>query len=187
MSKYEDRKIKLPDRAELEEALQEALDVARSEGSHVALAGGVAMQLLGSPRLTKDVDFVADLELRGLTEVGRLVFDGVDGGQSLLASNGVEVDVIVRRDDYRDLYDKALNNADLVLGIPVLTPEYLAATKYASGRARDQDDLDFLIAERLCDEEKVGVILRRHLGHHTVREWRYFVEESKFRTKRGRR
>jgi hypothetical protein len=184
---YEDRKIRFPDRAELELALTETLDAADHEGVLAAVAGGVAMQLYGSPRLTHDVDIIASRELRSFVEVGRLEFDGVDGGQALRASNGVEVDVIVREDDFRLLYDAALDSRKKVRGVPTVAPEELAAIKFACGRARDFDDLDFLIAKKVVDVARVGVVLKKFLGPYAAREWGFFVKESRFRTKHGRR
>lgn len=71
--------------AELAQALQEVVDLAKKERVTVALVGGYAMQLYGSDRLTGDLDVTADKKIKALTEVGTLSF----GGVKAVAPNGV--------------------------------------------------------------------------------------------------
>jgi len=46
-------------------------EIAEREGIRIALCGGLAMQSYGSPRLTRDVDLVADARLSSLPSNGR--------------------------------------------------------------------------------------------------------------------
>ena len=80
------------------EAAQKAGQLAAQEEIEWALAGGLAMHLYGSPRLTKDVDIIASRDL-SLTPQHRLSF----GGSSYTLQVGryaVQIDWIVRNDGY---------------------------------------------------------------------------------------
>ncbi len=80
--------------AELQEAAAEVVAVMPPKS--VALAGGVALAVYGSNRLTSDLDVISDHFLREKSfkkrGSGTLTF----GGQSLFTPTGVPVDVIVR-------------------------------------------------------------------------------------------
>lgn len=145
------------------------------------LAGGLAMQIWGSPRLTADVDLVADHTpaRSGLS----LSFGGWRG----TASNGVQVDVIVRDDEWADLYTDAFNSAETVEGspLPVITPEYLVAMKMVAGRPKDEADVRFLVLTDDFDMETCRSIVRRHLGKYAVGDLRTIVDEAKWRRSRG--
>lgn len=91
----------------LDEATEQIAAIAKKEGARVALVGGLALQHYGSPRLTGDVDVVAEELLDGLRKGRQLSF----GGEATKAPNGVPVDVIVRADGYAALYQEALNRA----------------------------------------------------------------------------
>lgn len=127
-------------------AIQTARAVAAANGVEIALAGGVAMQYYGSPRLTKDVDFLASGPLATTTPLIPQRPIGF-GGTVYRDPNGTKVDWIVRSDDYQGLYEAALAGA--VAPEPgatkVLTPEYMAALKLAAGRATDVEDLKWLL------------------------------------------
>lgn len=170
---------------QVEEAIKELADLAKDQGVSVALAGGVAMQLYGSDRFTKDVDVVAAQTLEGLRETGSLTF----GGFSARTAAETPVDVILRDDAYTPLYEAALEVPRRIRGVelPVVSPDYLAAMKFAAHRGKDLDDLAFLVlaAPTILNMKKVRQIVGEYLGPYAVQEFNYFVEEV--RTMGGRR
>jgi hypothetical protein len=120
-----------------------------------ALAGGLAMHLYGSQRLTKDVDIIASQDL-SLTPRHRLSF----GGSSYLLQVGkyeVPIDWIVRSDGYQKYYRAALKGAvKLPNGLRIVMPEWLVILKLNAGRQRDFDDIVFLLKQqRLVDRPTV--------------------------------
>lgn len=141
------------------EAVQRVGQLAAQEEIEWAVAGGLAMHLYGSPRLTKDVDIIASNHL-SLTPQHRLSF----GGSSYTLEVGkyaVQVDWIVRNDGYQNYYRAALNDAiKLPNGIRIVTPEWLVILKYNAGRQKDLADIVFLLKEeslvnRLTVKQKV--------------------------------
>jgi hypothetical protein len=137
------------------EAAQKVGELAAQEEIEWALAGGLAMHLYGSHRLTKDVDIIASQNL-SLTPKHRLSF----GGSSYTMQVGkyeVPVDWIVRSDGYQKYYRAAISDAiKLPNGLRVVTPEWLVILKINAGRQRDFDDIVFLLKQqRLVDRPKV--------------------------------
>src|SRR6266545_3621223 len=126
------------------EAAQQAGRLAEQEEIEWAVAGGLAMHLYGSPRLTKDVDIIASRHL-SLEPQHRLAF----GGSSYTLQVGkyaVQVDWIVRSDGYQKYYRAALKDAiKLPNDIRIVTPEWLVILKYNAGRQKDLDDIVFLL------------------------------------------
>lgn len=169
---------RLPSHDELMDA---AAAVAQAAGGEeVALAGGLAMQVWGSPRLTGDLDVVAS---SGLGYQGpELSFGGVRTHE-----HEIELDVIVRDDEWRKLYAEALAEAVEVSGVPmpVIAPEYLAAMKMVAGRPKDEGDVRYLVLMGDFDRPKAEAIVRRHLGPYAVKEFRSLVEEAAWRRSRG--
>jgi len=125
-------------------AVNQLAKIAEREGIEWALAGGVAMHLYGSPRLTKDVDVISmkRLSLESIRPIGF-------GGESYEVSVGkkkIHVDWIVREDNYRQYYAQALRDATtLKNGLRLITTEWLAILKYIAGREKDLDDVVFLL------------------------------------------
>jgi hypothetical protein len=160
---------------DVEETLIEVFNLASQTHIDVALAGGVAMELLGSDRLTKDVDFVCSAILPTIKVTKHLSFGGVAG----LSSKGHPVDLIVRNDEYTELYEEALANAIASPDVPVkvIRPEYIAAMKMAAGRDKDELDLKKLIELKAISLPKTEDIIRRHLGRYAVREFKSLVDE----------
>jgi hypothetical protein len=118
----------------VEEAIAEVARVAKAEGVDVALIGGVAMEVYGSDRLTKDVDFAAEMYVPGMPILRELPY----GGFASETSRGQPVDVVVRDDEYADLYRSAIyDSINMDLPVKVVTPEHLAALKMAAGRGKD--------------------------------------------------
>lgn len=119
-----------------------------------ALAGGFAMHVYDSPRLSRDVDFIASAELSIKSEQ-KLEF----GGERYVLKVGkkeVPIDWIVRRDLFAVYYRAALSDADEIAGVKILTPEWLVITKYIAGRFKDQEDAVFLLRQpELVDRQKI--------------------------------
>lgn len=128
------------------EAAQKVGQLAAQEEIEWALAGGLAMHLYGSPRLTKDVDIVASRDL-SLTPHHRLSF----GGSSYTLQVGrytVQIDWIVRSDGYQKYYRAALEDAiELSNGLRLVKPEWLVILKINAGRQKDLDDIVFLLKQ----------------------------------------
>jgi hypothetical protein len=106
------------------EAARQAGQLAAREEVEWAVAGGLAMHLYGSPRLTKDVDIIASRNL-SLTPEHRLNF----GGSRYTLQVGkyeIPIDWIVRSDGYQKFYRAALKDAvKLANGLRIVTPEWL--------------------------------------------------------------
>jgi hypothetical protein len=137
------------------EAAQQAGRLAAQEEIEWALAGGLAMHLFGSPRLTKDVDIIAS-EYLPLTPEHRLNF----GGSRYTLQVGkyaIPIDWIVRSDGYQKFYRAALKEAvKLPNGLRLVTPEWLVILKFNAGRQKDLDDIVFLLRqEGLVDRPAV--------------------------------
>jgi hypothetical protein len=137
------------------EAVQQVGRLADQEEIQWAVAGGLAMHLYGSPRLTKAVDIIASEHL-SLTPQHRLTF----GGSSYTLQIGkytVQVDWIVRNDGYQKYYWAALKDAiELPNGLRVVTPEWLVILKLNAGRQKDFDDIVFLLKQqKLVDRPTV--------------------------------
>lgn len=162
---------------QIEEAISEVALLAKEQHVEVALVGGIAMQLYGSDRFTKDVDVAADGLLDGLEESGVLSF----GGVVARTSAGTEVDVILRNDSYADLYEDALVAPRRLRGVPlpVVSREHLAAMKFAAHRGKDLDDLAFLILETPLNIPRARKIIETHLGRYALNEYQVFVDETR--------
>jgi hypothetical protein len=167
------------------EATYQMAAILAAEGAHVALAGGLAMQLYGSDRYTKDVDLLSNQPILGLPSVKALAF----GGQQVEAPNGVPVDIIVRDDEYAPLYDKALSCADnsfAAVPVRVVRPEYLAAIKFAAGRAKDIDDLAYLVVKSsTINAGRVRPLIKQLLGVYGAREFDQLVLELRWKLEQG--
>lgn len=128
------------------EAAQQMGQLATQEEIDWAIVGGLAMYLYGSSRLTKDVDIIASKNL-SLTPQQRLRF----GGSSYTLQIGrynVQIDWIVRSDNYQKYYRAALNDAiELSNGLRLVTPEWLVILKLTAGRQKDLDDIVFLLRQ----------------------------------------
>lgn len=164
------KRVKFLDPAEVDEALAELAEIACECSCDVAIIGGVAMMVYGSDRLTKDVDVAAadDHPFRARLSVSRrLSF----GGIAALTRRKHPVDVVVREDEYRNLYNKAVESAvDQGLPLRVVTPEYLAALKMAAARDKDVSDLKTLIRLEVLDLVAARQIIRTYLGEYAARE-----------------
>lgn len=150
----------------IEQTIAEIAEIASRERSDVVLVGGVAMELYGSDRMTKNVDFASRTMLIGVKIVKPLSF----GGYAVLSPAGHPVDIIVRCDEYAALYDEAIDRATSAdLPVKVATPEYLAALKMAEGRDKDEMDLRTLIRLGVLDVARTRSIVKSYLGEYAAR------------------
>lgn len=134
-------------------------EVAEKERVSWALVGGLAMHLYGSDRLTKDVDIISDKLLSIETVVGNLKQGGVRY-EIETSNNRVSVDWIIRRDEARKFYEKALKDAVFIEKIPIISPEWLVILKYIAGRFKDQEDAVFLLSRKnLVDRTKIKTLI----------------------------
>ncbi len=121
-------------------------DIADRESVEFAVAGGLAMHLYGFERATKDVDFLANKRLP-VTVVRYLRFGG-ERFQIEIGGETIDVDWIMRRDNYKELYRQALTDATDIKQWRVLTPEWLVILKYIAGRAKDHLDILWLLQQK---------------------------------------
>jgi hypothetical protein len=148
-------------------ALQVAKQViaeAEAAGQRAALAGGMAMQLYGFTRATKDVDVVASdylsLKAHEPLEFGGRIY------KVRVGEKEIEVDWIVRSDDKRLVYEAALAGAEMTEhGFPIITPEWMVILKYLAGRGKDHIDLMWLLQQPgLVSREKVISLVESLMG-----------------------
>jgi len=169
---------KFLDPRQIEEALVQIRELTSLQNIGVALVGGAAMQLYGSDRLTKDVDFVAEAVPTGVIRKRKLTF----GGYVTETRTGIPVDFIVRRDDFASLYEDALLRArNMGVGVRVVRPEHLAAMKLVAQRDKDELDLKTLINSGHLDLKKAKSIIKKHLGAYAVLDFESYVLEAEWR------
>ncbi len=119
-----------------------------------ALAGGLAVILYGSDRLTKDVDIIASKILPLENDV--ILVQGGERYTIKTSNKIVAVDWITRSDEAKKFYERALKDAVMMQETPILTPEWLVILKYIAGRFKDQEDGVFLLKQdNLVDRNKI--------------------------------
>lgn len=157
------------------ETIETVAKLAKENDIDWALAGGLAVILYGSDRLTKDVDFIASKKLP-LESKGSLV----QGGEryTVKTSNKeVTVDWITRDDEAKKFYERALKDAVMIRETPVLSPEWLVILKYIAGRFKDQEDGVFLLKQKdLVDRNKVKQMIVEIGGNETWAVFRSGLE-----------
>lgn len=135
-------------------AVKKYAALAKKNDITFALVGGIAMHFYGSPRLTKDVDVIAS-GLLPIDSERRLGFGGARY-RVAIGKLDIPVDWIVRNDQARTFYEKALEEAYLLPnGLPIVTPEWLVVLKYIAGRFRDQQDAVFLLKQKKLTDRKL--------------------------------
>lgn len=150
-----------------EDSASEAIEIigklAEENGIDWALVGGLAMNLYGSDRLTKDIDVIADKLLPVSKEqiVGRLK-QGGERYNTETAEKIVTVDWIIRSDEFKPLFKAALDEAVSINGFPILTPEWLVILKFIAGRFKDQEDAVFLLSRN-------GLVDRNLIKEHIIK------------------
>lgn len=174
------------------ERIDEIVDMLKKaseeQGFQFALIGGVALQYLGSDRFTKDVDVVADVpaDFSGqMTPVGPINF----GGTAYINAHGGKLDYILRSDEFRGLYEKALEESEVTEDeFPMVTPDYLAAMKFVAhitdrkGSVRHLEDLRWLLSRTdVVDEKRVAAIIYRNAGGRIAQEvFRKIADQVRF-------
>lgn len=148
------------------EAIQTVGKLANKNDIEWALAGGLAMILYGSERLTKDVDIIASktlpLNSHALLKQGGVRYI-VQTSKKLVA-----VDWIVRHDEAGRFYQAALLDAVVIKNVPVLKPEWLVILKYIAARAKDDDDYRFLLScPNMVNREKIKETILEIGGRET--------------------
>jgi len=148
------------------QAVLAIIEIAEENKIAWAICGGIAAQIYGSQRLTKDVDFIAD-KLLPLKAERRLGFGGnryrVEVNKKI-----VDVDWIVRSDEAKEFYKAALDDAkELENGIFIITPEWFVILKYIAGRFKDQEDSVYLLKRKgLVDRKKLKGLVTKHGGRN---------------------
>jgi hypothetical protein len=155
--------LDLLDEESATEAIQTVAALAEENDARWALVGGLAMAIYGSDRTTKDIDIIADkrlpLENAGLLRQG--------GERYIIQTNkkAVAVDWITRKDEFKKLFEEALNEAVTIDGVPILTPEWLVILKFIAGRFKDQEDAVFLLSQTgLVDRAAIKKKIVNHFG-----------------------
>lgn len=145
------------------EAIQTVAAVADENRVEWALVGGLAMAIYGSDRTTKDIDIIAN-KLLPLENVGRLR----QGGERYIIktnNKAVAVDWIIRKDEFKQLFQEALKEAVEINGIPILTAEWLVILKFIAGRFKDQEDAIFLLSQKgLVNRDSIREKIVKHFG-----------------------
>ncbi len=131
----------------------------KRQGTRTAVAGGLAMALYGHTRMTADVDLIA---AKPLLKAARYWCKNIwFGGNSYkvpIDRKRVSVDVIVRDDASRVLYESSLDMTRTLRGLPVISPEHLVLMKLEAGRHKDLSDVQFLLKEGITTPEKVTAV-----------------------------
>ena len=155
--------LDLLDAESASQAIQTVAEIAKENDVDWALVGGLALAIYGSDRTTKDIDIIADkllpLENRGLLRQG--------GERYIIKTNkkAVAVDWIIRKDEFKKLFQEALNEAVEINGVPVLTPEWLVILKFIAGRFKDQEDAVFLLSRKgLVNRNIIKEKIIKHFG-----------------------
>ncbi len=163
---------------DLVQASKSVARLAKDENVDVALIGGHALQLYGSTRLTGDIDIIASDDIMELPGGSLLTF----GGVRTETPEGVPVDLILRDDRERSLYEEALEYAVKKRGTPirVVTPEHLAVMKLLAGRLKDLTDLEWLVMEYKINRTKTRQIIEEHFGSDDVEEFNQLIEDFKW-------
>ncbi len=124
-----------------EDSASEAIEIigrlAEENNIEWALVGGLAMNLYGSDRLTKNIDAIAD-KLLPVSEkqiVGRLK-QGGERYNTETDEKVVTVDWIIRNDEFKPLFKAALKEAVKINDVPILTPEWLVILKFIAGHLK---------------------------------------------------
>ena len=131
-----------------------------------AVCGGIAMAIYGSQRLTKDVDIIASKRLPLAKE--RIIGHLKQGGEHFIVeteTRQIPIDWILRNDDFKAFYREALEDAVMIDGIPILTPEWLVILKFIAGRFKDQEDAVYLLREKdLVNRDKIRELITKVFG-----------------------
>lgn len=127
-------------------AVEKLKQIADREGVKFVVIGGLAMHLYGFDRATKDIDFIAERRLS--LEVTRYLSFGGERYEIEVDGEKIDVDWILRRDQYKEFYKLALaESEELSHGFRIITPEWLVILKYIAGRPKDEIDMLWLLQQ----------------------------------------
>ena len=172
------------------QAIESVGTLAEKHGIDWALVGGVAMSLYGSDRLTKNIGIIAtDLLPVPKSQIAGQLRRGGERYNTPTEKKTVAVDWIIRRDEFKKLFNEALKEAVKIGGVPVLTPEWLVILKFIAGRFKDQEDAVFLLSrqglvDRNLIKEKIISLFGRAawgLAKHGYERW-YDIADVKSRS-----
>lgn len=167
--------------SDIEQGLRE---IARmGAGKPHLLVGGIALYKYGSTRLTADLDIVVDAPWPELPVHSRLQF----GGYISATPSGVPVDVIIRNDAFRALYEAALWAPNFLpdVAVPVVSLEFAFAMKMAAGRPKDTADLDTIL-DLGVDREKARQVVAQFLGPYALSDFDQTVMLADWRKSQSR-
>jgi len=179
-------KDKFINQDQINDLLREMDAISKRDGIPAVLVGGVALQAYGSPRLTKDIDFAAPSDLMpgpDMRRLGPINF----GGTAYQAPNGAKLDLIVRADEYRELYMHAIGSATTTdEGYLIATPEFLAAMKLAANLPKHTLDLKWMLKQTgLVDLKKAKNLVHLYVGgRFAVESFERIVDEVTLDLKR---
>ncbi len=145
-----------------------AIAQAHEHGARAALAGGLAMMVYGSDRMTADVDIMTDDPDLKLGKPGKALSFG---GRSY-TERGIVLDIIRRDDAQKDVYDAALGDVRRLVPwkgeerIEVLSAEWLALIKLLAGRGKDMLDLQYLIKSKSVNRKRLLNHCKGIYGRH---------------------
>lgn len=137
---------------------------AKAEGIECAIAGGIAMHLYGYHRATENVDLLASKPL-SLSSEQQLSFGG-DRHSIQVGEKNIPVQLIVRSDVFRVLYEAALRDAVTIAeDRRVIIPEWMVILKFLARRSKDILDLLWMLKEPgLVNRDRVLQLLEQVLG-----------------------
>lgn len=161
----DDLELGLLDDDSARQAIETVGEIAAENNIDWALAGGLAVIIYGSDRLTKDVDIIASKLLPPMLPVAGRLRQGGERYVVETEKRATNVDWIIRNDVFKSMFDEALAEAVSIKGIPVLTPEWLVILKFIAGRFKDQEDAVFLLSRKgLVDRKLVKEKIIKHAG-----------------------
>ncbi|MBI2376149.1 MAG: nucleotidyltransferase [Deltaproteobacteria bacterium] len=157
-----------------------AVRALEADGSRFVLIGGLALEAWGVGRSTKDVDFAV---LVGAAESAAGHFDAAFrkplriGGVGIRdPERAIKIDFIDRRFYFRDLYRELMEEASAAnrsvsvsgIEVPLVSLEYLLATKLVSGEPKDDFDVRRLLGLAGLDYRHAHALVLKHLGAATA-------------------
>jgi hypothetical protein len=159
------RPVKFISPDQVESFIHLVRESAKAVDAEWALIGGLAMQWYGSPRLTRNCDVISSKHLSFETlEKVKII---PSGGIIWKNSDGFELSVRVRNDEYKSLFDGALKEAIQEDGMRIVQPEWLAAMKFACIDEKHTLDLHWILrreSKGLVDVKRVEQIVYDYLG-----------------------
>lgn len=81
-----------------------------------------------------------------------------------LLKKEVAVDWIIRNDEFKKLFQIALNEAVKINDVPILSPEWFVILKFIAGRFKDQEDAVYLLSRK-------GLVSREIIKEKTVKHF----------------